>query len=298
MPSKRIVASFTAVLIAGVLGVMLIANSLKSGDARTEDKARGAAGRSGETIDRDSEHDEAVAARRLRARAAMLTDALIEEFPDLRVEWRDVPPEENGFFQLLEFASSVEYEECSQVARGIRSLLKEWDAEHARALLEEHSDWLAEAWRISALAQTSGNIPGERMGGFMISATAVATPEHLLLLDARLAIDEGRADDALAALRASRALARHLQDLEAYTPMSDTIRMLGSLARMEMIHREILPKFSNEAPVADLRELISFSDFDLKFSFRKAKIRDEHQESHAANPDGPGVDGVGGEGVR
>ncbi len=206
----------------------------------------------------ERERDEPAMERRRKARAAALTESLLLDFPELQVDWRDVPPEENGFFQLIEFMKTTDDDDI-RVFNEIRNLLDDWDPEKARELLDEHSDWLAEAIGISKLNHTSGNIPGHILGGDFIPKT-ISIPEHILLLDAKLAIHDKRIGAGLDSLRASHALCRHLQDLEASTALLSVFHMLSNGQRMKLVMTDLVPNLEGNASMNDLREIISTPD--------------------------------------
>jgi len=262
VPTNRFLIRCAVLLLAAVCGLFWFARLADNNATRQTKDSDDTTVSTAETAETESEQVSEAEGQRLRARADRITEAMVAEFPELRIEWRSVPPEENGFFQLLEFARMIDLEEAIAANREIRSLLMDWDAERARSLLEEHADWLAEAWRISALENTSGDIPGGSMGGFVLPISELAIPQNLLILQARLDIDEGRVSDALETLHASRALGRHLLDLEASTSSTDMTPLLAFSLRRDLVHKHLLPLISDDPPFNTLRELISFEDYD------------------------------------
>jgi hypothetical protein len=187
-------------------------------------------------------------AKELRRLADLLYKRVLERFPELAVEDKNVPPERNGFLKWLEFAERFE-EGATKGSKGIglpEGLVEHvggrgpWDAAAAKA-------WLAQEKALVDEIRAIGLMPEQSIEGidvdrwaFMPARLAKSAAE-VLLLDARLAAEEGNVAGALESVRAANGLTAHFGNVETPTLLAVTVQILVQLTVQNYVLAEVMP---------------------------------------------------------
>lgn len=187
-------------------------------------------------------------ARELRRLAEALHRRVLERYPELAVPDKNVPPERNGFLKWLEFAERFE----SGASKGSSSLptpgelLKHldqnapWDAAAAKAWLTQEKALIDEIRAIGLMPEQS--ITGIDIDRYaFLPARLAKSASDALLLDARLAAEEGNVEGALDSLRAANGLATHYSEVETPSLLAVTVQILVQLRTQAYALSEVMP---------------------------------------------------------
>lgn len=177
-----------------------------------------------------------------------LLQRVLERYPELAVASKNVPPERNGFLRWLEFAERFN----PDAKRGVEGLgvpedIKKhlsgetpWDATSVRAWLQRERANLDEIRAIGLMTEQSiTGIDIERWG--FMSARLAKDAGDMLLLDARLAAEDGDVARALEAIRAANGLAAHFGNVETPSLLSITVQIVLQLQNQRYALNHIMP---------------------------------------------------------
>ncbi len=200
--------------------------------------------------------DQARAAE-LRRQAQALYQRLLKRYPELAVSMRTVPAERNGFLKLLELLERLEPNPARPDPRNISAIqfpesLKNYlsgtasfDVAEARAWLAKEEALLDEIRAIGLLPERSvAGIDVNRYGFF--SARLAKGFSDMLLLEARLAAEEGNAAAALEAVRAAKGLGDHIGNVETPSLLGVTVQILLNLQVQSQALSQIIPALPPE----------------------------------------------------
>ncbi len=166
------------------------------------------------------------------------------EFPDLRIEKRQVPDEENGFLQLNLIADEVAL--VSQELLDLISGRSEWDATRVAQLLSEHADLLARIETIASLEKRSStDLPNTYPG--MVSARTAKVAGELLMAKARLASEAGNEEAALRFVALTRNLVAHFSEVETRNLLMETTAILMELNLQKTVLEKLFPPLGSSA---------------------------------------------------
>ena len=107
--------------------------------------------------------------REAKLRAKVATDRALAEFPDLRVQERNIPPEENGHLRAYELAKGEEVERLrsSSVLESLRKEASDFDAPAVRKELEAFEELGRDIIEVAELRQWSSTaMPDGYVGNF------------------------------------------------------------------------------------------------------------------------------------
>ncbi|MBB5351645.1 hypothetical protein HNR46_001884 [Haloferula luteola] len=173
---------------------------------------------------------------------------VLARYPEFEIKFRNVSPENNGFLQWLELQERRAAASSSGVAEWN---LPKWASDHldhqepldrevARLWLTENAPLIQEIRSIGLLPdQSCAGIDRNRW--FIIEARFARSACQALLLDARLAAEEGRSADALRSAQAARGISHHLANIESPTLLNETIAILLNQGRERYILEQIFP---------------------------------------------------------
>ena len=146
---------------------------------------------------------------------------ILERYPELAVEYKNIPPEKNGFLKWLEFCERHEDSDKSsfELPQTLQEQIKgkePWDSALAKQWLTENQSLLNELREIGSMPEQSvKDIPMSRWTSHNNRHPMDAI--NALLLDARLSITEGDTATALESVHAARGLADHFSEIETPT---------------------------------------------------------------------------------
>jgi hypothetical protein len=188
----------------------------------------------------------------IRRLGELLHQRVLERYPELAVTFKDVPPEKNGFLKWLEFIERFDADPSRPGERYGKNLefpetLKmhlrgegPWDAAAMKA-------WLAKEQPLLDELRTIGLMPDQSMVGvdlerwnFMPARLAKSCSEALLM-DARLAAEQGDVDRAIESVRAANGLADHFAQIETPTLLNATVEILIQLQVQKYALSEVIP---------------------------------------------------------
>lgn len=180
--------------------------------------------------------DQAKAAA-LRKKAAELYKRVLDRYPELAVEMRDVPPERNGFLKWLELSERFQADPSRSERDGSKTLgmpesLRQflagngpWNAAEVRAWLAKEKPFLDELRSIGMLPDRSvAGIDVHRYG--FINMRLAKECGEMLMLEACLAAEEGNTTAALEAVQAAKGLADHMGKIETPSLIAVTLQLL------------------------------------------------------------------------
>ncbi|WP_193214097.1 hypothetical protein [Luteolibacter marinus] len=195
--------------------------------------------------------DKAKAAE-LRQRAEALLQRVLERYPELAVTMKNVPAAQNGFLKWLELSERINADPSRPGTPGYRDIglpkswtefindKASWDAAAIRAWLAGEKDLLEEVRAIGSLPDQSVNgIDIDRYG--FISARLGKSLTEMLLMDARLAAEEGDVDRALSSVKAATGLAAHFGNVETPSLLAVTVQILIQRQVEDFTVSHILP---------------------------------------------------------
>jgi len=183
---------------------------------------------------------------RTRAEVLAFKAKLVAEFPELAIEERPVPTEENGFLQLHLL---TEADPSPKLGQELKSMLEghaPWDRAAVEKGLEEHAGLVSEFERIAALERRSSAAMPAGYTSF-IHARVVKAGADLLMAKARLAAEAGDEEEALRLVAATQNLASHLREIESPTLLGETVVILLDLAMHAQTLEKLLPAIGPEA---------------------------------------------------
>ncbi|WP_265595153.1 hypothetical protein [Haloferula sp. BvORR071] len=173
---------------------------------------------------------------------------VLARYPELAVADRKVSTERNGFLRWLEFSERFKADPKTgkaafEVPEDIRKHLageKPWDAAAVRAWLEHERANLDEIRAIGLMPdQSVTGIDIERWS--FIGAQLGKSATEILLLDARLAAEEGDAARALESIRAANGLADRFGKVETPSLLAITVEILIRLETQAYALKEVMP---------------------------------------------------------
>ncbi len=187
-------------------------------------------------------------ASELRRLAEPWHQKLLLRFPELAVTLRNVPDERNGFLKWLDFSDKMKGDDGS--GQPVLDLPKElsdylnqngaWNSDAAKVWLDQHKSLLDEIRAIGLLPDRSVNgIPTERWG--FIPARFAKTCGDVLIIEARLAAEQGDPAAALESIRAVTGLADHFTEIETPTLLAATVHSLMRLNLASHVLNDIIP---------------------------------------------------------
>lgn len=182
--------------------------------------------------------------------ADSLFQQLLKRYPELAVEMRKVAPERNGFLRLLELEEkhrkNIEALGSATLPVPIPESLTQhlqgelWDPAAARSWLESQRSFIDEIRSIGLLPERSvADVDLDRW--FFINARFAKSCADALLLDARLAAEEGDPARAMASVQAAVGLADHLGNVETPSLLATTVQILVRLSAQKYALSEVMP---------------------------------------------------------
>lgn len=190
--------------------------------------------------------------RELQQRADQWYQQILERHPEMAVSFKDVPDDENGFLQLLNFTDRFgKYgSDGLPMPENISAMLNgraAWDAAVLGKWLEENPALLDEIVAIGLLpAQSVKGIDMDRLKFF--SARIPNECSKLLLAHARLAMEQGDEAAALQSTRAALGLADHMDRMELPSLLSETVSVLVRQSTRKAILDQLIVSDGVSAP--------------------------------------------------
>ena len=186
--------------------------------------------------------------RELRRLAEAWHQKLLLRFPELAVTLRNVPDDRNGFLKWLDFSDKMKVDGGNgqpdlDLPKELSDYMNQngtWNSAAAKVWLDQHKPLLDEIRAIGLLPDRSVNgIPTERWG--YIPARFAKTCGDVLIIEARLAAEQGDPAAALESVRAAKGLADHFSEVETPTLLAATVHSLIQLNLAGRVLNDIIP---------------------------------------------------------
>ena len=187
-------------------------------------------------------------ASELRRLAEAWHQKLLLRFPELAVAMKTIPDEQNGFLKYLDLLDKIQARN-PQAPPGI-DFPKEladylnhqgtWNADAAKTWLAQQKSLVDEIHAIGLMPERSVNgIPVDRWG--CTSALFGKQCGEVMILEARVAAEQGNAAAALESVRAAKGLADHFNEIETPTLLAATVKSLMQLSLESQVLSNIIP---------------------------------------------------------
>lgn len=173
---------------------------------------------------------------------------LLLRFPELAVTMKSIPDEQNGFLKWLDLSDKIKAAnqkvvpgiDFPKALDGYLNHQGAWNADAAKAWLAQQKSLVDEIHAIGLLPDQSVNgIPIDRWG--FIAARFGKNCEEILVLEARVAAEQGDVAAALESVRAAKGLADHFSGIETPTLLAATVNILMQLNLENHVLRDIIP---------------------------------------------------------
>ena len=189
--------------------------------------------------------------------ANAFADAL-EKYPELRIEAKNVPADEDGFLAIYRISKDDRLEALKSGELLRRFLAGELDAEELGRLLEEHREIGALIEQIAAMKDSSSaNLPLKYLDNF---GPGVRTMSEYLLLKSLLATETSDESGAFRYAELATGLNSHLRNIEEPNFFTETILVVLEMNLRSLVLNEILPRLGEESDLASWRPLLEAPD--------------------------------------
>ena len=193
-------------------------------------------------------------ARQIERHADYIHQQLLKRYPELAAGMRHIPPERNGFLKFLELQER--YNKPRQAFSALlpvpipESLVNHlqgevWNTGDARSWLDSQRSLIEEIRSIGLLPERSvTGIDLDRWS--FIPARFAKSCAEALLLDARLAAEDGDTERAISSVTAAVGLADHIGDVETPSLLATTVQILVRMSAQRYTITEIMPRLAAE----------------------------------------------------
>jgi hypothetical protein len=189
---------------------------------------------------------------------------LLVRYPELAIPLRTVPDENNGFLKWLELserfsAAGAGENKSIEFSKEIEEYLNKkepWNSEAAKKWLAENAGILNEIRNIGLMTERSVNgIDANRLWCF--PARFARACDQALIIEARVAAEQGNVASALKSVSAAKGLVDHFSQIETPSFLAATVAIVAQLDLENRVLQEILPALPAESVnVADWERAI------------------------------------------
>jgi hypothetical protein len=173
---------------------------------------------------------------------------LLLRYPEMAVAMKHVPDDQNGFLKWLEFSERFKQANGGNLAtlaypHELDQYLNHdgpWNTEVAKAWLTAQKPLLDEVLAIGLLPDASVNGIDLDRWAFIPARLAKSCAEGLMI-EARLAAEQGDAEAAIQSVRAATGLADHFTEVETPSLLGATIQILLHLKLENLALTELMP---------------------------------------------------------
>ncbi|MEO7100986.1 MAG: hypothetical protein ABI162_16640 [Luteolibacter sp.] len=187
--------------------------------------------------------------REMERRVEAWYQKLLLRYPEMAVTMKTVPDDQNGFLKWLELSERLKKENGGHDVQSL-SLPKEldqylshegaWNAEAAKTWLAQQKALVDEIRAIGLMPEASVNgIAVDRWG--FIPARLARDCAQSLMLEARLAAEQGDTAAAFLSIQAAKGLADHFTEVETPTLLGVTVQIILQLSLEKFTLTQILP---------------------------------------------------------
>lgn len=164
----------------------------------------------------------------IRAAADRWYEEILARHPELAVTWKEVPDDENGFLQWLDFIDRCKANGALDLPEDIDKMLQSreaWDSKRMAEWLSQHQELIEEITELGLLSDQS--VKGIDFGRYsFVSARFLVISNRLLLASAKLSMEHGDQEAALRYLRSCMGSANHFDCIETPSLLNETVSAL------------------------------------------------------------------------
>ncbi|MES2474630.1 MAG: hypothetical protein V4640_02535 [Verrucomicrobiota bacterium] len=170
-------------------------------------------------------------------------EELLEKYPRMKPDFRDVPDEQNGYLQFLIFADSLKEPLLTDDLKAMLKGDSAWDKQKFKAWLAENPDVFDRILHIAELPDQSAK--GVALNRLAFGPARFGGEFSLILRSAaRSAFEDGDAAAALRYMKASSALADHLVEIEVPTMLGEVVGVGMRQGNLDSFHEHFLPQLA------------------------------------------------------
>lgn len=194
----------------------------------------------------------------MRDKVQSKVDEIVSRHPELEIRMKPVLAEHNGFLLLYELSRPYRDQDSAASLRmeAAKDAAEPWDPVKARAALQAEAALMVQVEAIAALTTRSSSGMPEDYSGF-ISARSAKYFADLLLLQARLAAEDGDEAEALRLVSVIMKLAEHYSGVEESTLMCETVAILIEGMACETAYEKLIPAIGGKADLALWRKAMA-----------------------------------------
>ena len=173
---------------------------------------------------------------------------LLLRYPELAVTLKSIPDAQNGFLKWLDLADKIKATNSESISKitfpkeidDFFAQKAAWNPTAAKDWITQNQSLVDQIHAIGLLPEHSVNgIPLDRLGP--IPGRFAKNCGDILMLEARLAADQGNQAAALESIRSARGLADHFSEIETPDLLAATVKILIQLDLESRVLSEILP---------------------------------------------------------
>ncbi len=181
----------------------------------------------------------------IAAAAQKWYEELLEKYPEMKPEYRDVPDEENGYLQFLLLAERAGEPRLPEELRLMATGAEPWDGAAFQRWLHQNADYVMEILRIAELPdQSSKGIDFERV--FREGARNGGAIGAVLVGAGRVALEKGDHPEALRHMKAALSLGEHLTGVEVPSMLGRVVAAGYEAAVHETFRAAVLPAIAGD----------------------------------------------------
>lgn len=193
--------------------------------------------------------------RMAKREAERIRKIIFKKYPSLRLEGKEVEPEQNGYLALFDLAKDSRIAELRKLEILNQLGEDEIDSEKLRKELEEFEELGKVIERVAALPERSNVIQG-RIHAELIPSAEVKTMGDYLLMRARLEALDGNEDESFRYFELAVNLAEHVGDIDGPHLLSETVWVLMRLNHRSVFFRHILPALGSSVDLEKWRAIL------------------------------------------
>ena len=191
--------------------------------------------------------------REAKKKAEKVAEIALQKYPELRIEDKPVPREQNGFYAMLELAEDPRLGGLRKI--DFYKLLSgdPVDLDQLRKELEPFEEIGLEIERVAAMPERSSSDVPAGYEGMVPAGQVKAMVEYLL---SKALLSAGNEDEAFRYVYLAMNLSDHLRYIESPNLLSETVLILCRLNIMDSVIKDIFPQLGNSANLEKWSRLI------------------------------------------
>lgn len=181
--------------------------------------------------------------RQLEQKLARLWEKQLKKYPNLRIEIISLDESEDALWGIYQLGEELEVDEILQIKKSLDDFdASDFDLTKAEAFLAEQESLLNSLKEV--LSRPGSSL--ERIPNGLVSASPVLVFQDLLFLETKVALKNGKEEEALNALRWNQKLAAVFDKAENATFLVQAVGILLDVSYQRTVVENILPQSSPE----------------------------------------------------